>query len=82
MSLRGTTTARHAKKIIINEAGGDRGERILCAWDDCDRDAVALHVVRVDHGSPGHPYRTTYAFCTERHRQFWLNGHRNYGNAR
>ncbi len=78
--LRGTTTARHAKKIIIREGSAD-GERIFCAWDDCDNDAVSLYTQRVNHGSPGTPYVTRYAFCCERHRQYFLNGHRDYGNT-
>lgn len=79
--LRGTTTARHAKKIIIREGAAD-GERISCAWDDCDNDAVQLYRILIDHGSKGHPYRTWYAFCSQRHLEYWRNGHRDYGNAR
>lgn len=47
--------------------------KILCCWDECDRDGFELHKVRVNYGSPGSPYCTTYIFCSERHRQYWLH---------
>jgi hypothetical protein len=77
---RGTTTARHRKVIIIRE-GDAEGDRIMCAWDDCDRDADYRYVLRVwdTWAPPGPP--SQYGFCSERHLRYWANSHRRYGTA-
>lgn len=70
---------RIARKIIIRESGPAEGQRIFCAWDDCDRDAVDLHKAVVNHGTAATPYVVRYAFCTDRHKMFWVNSHRAMG---
>lgn len=70
--------ARVHKCIINHDAQGDR--HIKCAWDECERDGYELHKVRVNYGSNDYPQVTNYVFCTERHRQYWIYGHRRYGN--
>ena len=76
-------------KKILNRDRWTRGELqwLPCCWDDCDKPAVQLHRLMFhDHnrgtrcGSPGAKH-LWYAFCSERHRQMYLNGHRDYGNA-
>jgi hypothetical protein len=60
------------RKTVINLS---TGVHIPCCWDDCTRDGVELHkcVVREPTG------RAHYVFCSERHRQFWINSHRDNG---
>lgn len=82
-AVRGTSKARHEKKIIIREGAFD-GERIFCAWEDCDNDAVFSYRVRVNYGYEDQRQTqrndTWYAFCCERHRQYFINSHRDHKN--
>lgn len=84
MPVRGTTAwlhARHAKRIVINEGDHEAtGGFIFCAWEDCDRDAVSLYQLVVNHGRESTPYVTRYAFCSERHRDYFAHSHRDHGN--
>ena len=66
------------KKVINLDHDGDR--KVMCAWDECDRDGYELNKVRVNYGTPQSPQVVSYVFCTERHKQFWINSHRKYGN--
>lgn len=77
---------RHAiieKKVINHDRGGTH---VMCAWDDCEKDGVELHKVRVLDTKPGiTPTYIHYVFCSERHRQYWINsaprdGSIGYGN--
>ncbi len=73
MPVRGTTAWQHAiiqKKIINHDRGGTY---VMCAWLDCERDACTLFRIRVNTAADGHPanYRT-YAFCSEKCKQYWL----------
>lgn len=84
MSVRGTTKARHEKKVIIREGQND-GDRIFCGWDDCDNDGIWSNRVRVNYGrddpmNGGGRYDTWYVFCSERHRQYFINSHRDHKN--
>jgi hypothetical protein len=71
-----TEHARIGKKIINFDTGGYG----ICAWSDCYKDACSLHEVRQhEHarsvacdGPLGR--HVTYAFCTDRHKQYWLAG--------
>ncbi len=59
-------------KSIINLS---TGAHIPCCWDDCFKDGVQLHTCRVKE-----PTGTAhYVFCSERHRQYWINSHRRNG---
>lgn len=45
MPVRGTSVARHQKYAIVMEQA-DRefeGERIWCAWDECDKYGFTVH---------------------------------------
>lgn len=73
-----TTFQEHARlhRKIINH--DQAGRKVLCAWADCDRDAFSMHEVRthehariIDCNSPMARH-ITYAFCTDRHRMYWL----------
>lgn len=74
---------------ILNRDKAAQGDTVWlrCCWDDCERFAVSLHRSRHHDHNPGtpcdmpgakHPW---YTFCSERHRQMFLNGHRDYGNG-
>jgi|SRR5271166_5918748 len=81
MSTTRQVHARIARKIINHDAGG---AFLVCCWDECDRDSYELYKIRqhehlrhvpceaVDQGLyPGK--HITFTFCTERHRQFFVN---------
>lgn len=72
--VRGTTAWQHArleKKIINHDRGGTN---VMCAQLDCEKDACSLFEVRINTAALGQPpnYRT-YAFCTERCKQYWIH---------
>lgn len=67
------------------------GRVLPCCWDDCERpgdnrvqEQVADGVfTEADLVSPlmlDTPKRFTYIFCSERHRAYWRNSHRDQGN--
>lgn len=52
------------------------GAHLLCCWGPCERYGHHEHRARVRE-----PLRTVwYVFCTERHRMFWVNSHRDHLN--
>jgi hypothetical protein len=57
------------------------GRRLMCCMptmpggDFCDRDGYELYKVRVRNGEQ----RTWFVFCSERHRQLFINSHRELG---
>ena len=65
------------ERLIINL---DTAMALSCAWDDCDKRARTPYQVRT-HEHEGtcsseqaqYGRHVTYAFCTERHRLYWLN---------
>lgn len=69
--------AIHAKKVINLDHGGAR--HVMCAWDDCEKDGVELHKVRVNYGKADTPHIVNHVFCSERHLQFWVNSTKAYG---
>jgi hypothetical protein len=72
--VRDTTRGRHAiiqRKIINHDSG--TGRHILCSWSDCELDGFELYKVRVKTGNADDPRYMNYVFCTERHKQYWLN---------
>lgn len=71
---------RHAKieKVVINlDHGGSR--HVMCAWDDCERDGVDLHMVKINYGKADTPHIVKHVFCSERHKVFWINSTSRYG---
>lgn len=65
------------KKVINLDHGGAR--HVMCAWDDCERDGVDLHQVRVNYGKGDLPHVVKHVFCSEKHKQYWINSTRGYG---
>lgn len=64
-------------KSVINMSSG---AHIPCCWDDCRRDGVELHKARVRERTEHGPGVAHYVFCSERHKMFWVNSHRDNGN--
>lgn len=67
---------RIAKYVINHDRGGTR---VVCAWDECDKDGFDNNRVRqheharsipCDSGLAKH---VTFVFCSDRHRLYWLN---------
>lgn len=54
------------------------GRKLLCCWDDCE--ALGRNEIQATEGVEG-GRRLTYIFCSDRHRAYWVNSHRSYGNA-
>lgn len=69
---------RVAKKVV-NFSQPER-PFIVCCWDTCERDGVELHKARVNEGGPNHPHIVIYVFCSETHKFYWVNSHRDMGN--
>lgn len=73
-----------AGRRILNVDKARRGDTcwLLCCWDDCERDGVDSNKARFHDHNPGircdDPTATHvwYVFCSERHRQMFLNAHR------
>lgn len=76
----------HGKPVLSMDKAA-RGETVWlrCCWDDCEEQGVTLHqTIFHDHArgyTCNHPLarHVKYVFCSERHRQLFLNGHRAYG---
>ncbi len=75
MSVRGMSHAAINRRIINHDKGGTF---LVCAWSDCDKDAITLYEVRshehirqIPCDSPDARH-STMAFCTERHKQYHL----------
>lgn len=74
-------TANRVERLIINL---DTAMPMVCAWDECDKRARTPYQVRV-HEHVGHlpcdmvnagggelGRHAHYAFCSERHRLYWV----------
>lgn len=72
--------------LSVDEARRGGTTWLLCCWDDCEEQGVDLHKVMVHAHARGYtcnnPFsqHVWYVFCSERHRQLWMNGHRAYGH--
>lgn len=46
----------------------------MCGWDTCEKDGYECYKTRERISAPGYPLEyLTYVFCTEKHRQYWIN---------
>lgn len=76
-------TAASSQHAIISRKvlSHDSGDWLLCCWDDCQRQGYDMHkaIQRTTSKASGRLETVSYVFCTERHRQFFLNSHRRYG---
>jgi hypothetical protein len=66
------------KKVINLDHGGSR--HVMCAWDDCERDGYETNKVIINYGKANTPHLVRHVFCSERHRQFFINSVKAYGN--
>lgn len=69
------------ERLIINL---DTAMPIICNWDECDRRARTPYQIRIHEHPPGTPCSAVnaaagelgrhmhHAFCSERHKQYWL----------
>ena len=80
MPVRGTTYARHLKRVINMDEGGDGRvtssgtHYIMCAWNPCDKDGYELYKIRVNDAARGSaPKYINYVFCSEKCKQEWLD---------
>jgi hypothetical protein len=81
--VRGTSRWQHArneKRIINRDEGGDGRTTssgthyVLCAWLDCTNDGLELYKVISHTHADGYEERNMhYAFCCEKHKQYWLD---------
>jgi hypothetical protein len=74
--------ARLEKNVLSRDAG----RWLTCCWDECENRSVSVHLAVVHDHARGlacdHPdsQHVRYTFCTDRHKLYWVNGHRSYGN--
>lgn len=66
------------RKVINLDHAGDR--HVMCAWDDCERDGVELHKIVVNYGKADTPHKVAHVFCSEKHKEYWKNSAKSYGN--
>ena len=74
-------------KRILSVDAARQGETrwLLCCWDDCQEYGVDLHKTMFHDHARGLPCphpdsrHIWYVFCSERHRQLFLNSHHAYG---
>ena len=76
MPVRGTSVARHSREVIIREQNNQEGERIWCAWADCDNHAHSNHQLVINEAKPGFPPQICrYAFCSDNCRTYFARSH-------
>ena len=78
MPVRGTSVARHQKyQIVMEQADREfEGERIWCAWDECDQYGYANHQFVVNEAKPGFaPKLARYLFCSEQCLWYFKRSH-------
>ena len=81
MTVRGTTRWQHAQhmKGVINLDAWE-GRPIICAWDICTNNGYEANKVRVNTAAAGQaPSYMQYVFCSEKHRDYWINSTNKYG---
>lgn len=76
MPVRGTTVARHAKLVTIREQSDSQGEKIWCAWYDCERYGYECYQTVVNEAKPGWPVKLArYVFCSENCKRYFDRSH-------
>ena len=76
----------NGKKVLsLDKARSGETRWLPCCWDDCERTGTTLYQTRFHDHSPHVSCETPwvkhvwYVFCSERHKQLFLNGHHEYG---
>jgi hypothetical protein len=76
MSVRGTSVALHHKHVIVREQNEHEGERIWCAWLDCDEYGVLAHQTVINEAKPGFPVKLArYVFCSAQCKAYFDRSH-------
>lgn len=82
MPVRDSTAWRHAiieKKVINRDDGGwgtvtsSGTHYVMCAWDTCTKDGLEMFKIRKHLGKLPGERTMNYVFCSERHKQFWID---------
>ena len=78
MAVRGTSVAQHHKNLIVmsEQDKGFEGERIWCAWSDCDQYAYSIYQFITNEAKPGFPRKLArYAFCSDQCLSYFKRSH-------
>ena len=76
MAVRGPTVARHQKLVIIREQNEHEGERIWCAWFECDKYGFLCYQTVINEAKPGFPVKLArYVFCSENCKRYFDRSH-------
>jgi hypothetical protein len=76
MPVRGTSVARHNKLVIIREQNEHEGERIWCAWTDCENYGYLCHQTVINEAKPGFPVKLArYVFCSANCKNYFDRSH-------
>ncbi len=88
--IKNTYCGKRSERRVLDRENAERLDyhHLLCCWDTCDRYGLEIYKIRVNYGilpgdgitRPDLPYNTWYVFCSERHRQYWANSHRDLNN--
>jgi hypothetical protein len=79
------TTWEHARieKPVLSHHSGTW---IICSWFECEQQGYELHKAVVHDHARGLPCNhelsrhTHYVFCSDAHKQYWVNSHRSMNN--
>lgn len=76
MPVRGTSVAIHSKQVVIREHNEHQGERIVCAWADCDKFGYLNHQTIINEAKPGFPAKLArYVFCSDNCKRYFDRSH-------
>ena len=76
MPVRGTSVALHSKEVIVREQNEQEGQRIWCAWSDCDNYGHANHQLVINEAKPGFAKKLIrYVFCSDNCRTYFARSH-------
>ena len=76
MPVRGTSVALHSKEVIIREQNEHEGERIWCAWAECDNYGHLNHQTVINEAKPGFPVKLCrYVFCSDNCKTYFDRSH-------
>lgn len=65
-----------AKQVIVREKNEHEGEKIWCAWEDCDQYGYEMYQHVINEAKPGFAKKLArYIFCCETHKRFFQTSH-------
>jgi hypothetical protein len=62
------------KSVINLDHGGSK--HIMCAWDDCENDGFEMYKLRINYGKAETPHYVMHVFCSDRHKDYFINSAR------